>query len=164
MRQAIKHYHPDIICLQEHWLFNFEQSELSSIHPQYDVMAKSVDDLDPISPIQRPRGYGGMCIMWKKDMPVTPMPDGSSCTQVVQVGNGITIINTYLPCQGKYSNEQFKDEVDQITEIIKKYQQSHIILAGDMNVDIHWLRYSMHTQKWNTPSHPQEEKATIYCW
>ena len=27
--------------------------------------------------------------MWKKDIPVTPMPDGSPRTQVVQVGKGI---------------------------------------------------------------------------
>ena len=130
-------YKPDILCIQEHWLFNFEQNEIVEIHPQYEVMVKSIDDIDPISPKQRPRGYGGISIMWKKEIPVETMPDGSLRTQVVQIGNQLTLINTYMPCRGKYTTEDFRDEVDQVSEICQKYKHTNIILAGDMNVDIH---------------------------
>ena len=137
IRDVIEQHNPDIICVQEHWLFNFEQNKMSEIHPLYDATTKSVDDNDPISPKQRPRGYGGVSILWKKDLPVTVMPDGSNRTMVIQIGNAKTLVNTYLPCRGTYSTEDFKDEVDQIAEICFKYQQTDIFLAGDMNVDVH---------------------------
>ena len=58
IREVISKYNPDIICIQEHWLFNFEQNEADTIHPMYYAVLKRVDDIDPISPRQRPRGYG----------------------------------------------------------------------------------------------------------
>ena len=65
------------------------------------------------------------------------MQDGSNRTQVIQIGSSTALINSYLPCRGKYSKEEFKNEVDQIQEIIHKYRSGQIILVGDMNVDIH---------------------------
>ena len=48
--------HRPIICLQEHWLFDFESSILSAVSERHNVFSVSVDMDDPISPIQRPHG------------------------------------------------------------------------------------------------------------
>lgn len=56
----------DILLLQEHWLFNFEQEILKQSHTDVSVFTRHVDDFDPISPISRPRRYGGIAFVYKK--------------------------------------------------------------------------------------------------
>ena len=56
----------DILAVQEHWLFNFEQQKLYDIDKNFTFAAKSVDDIDTISPFQKPRGYGGVAVFWRK--------------------------------------------------------------------------------------------------
>jgi hypothetical protein len=124
-----------VICIQEHWLFNFEQSNIENVHPDYNFAAKSTDDMDPIPEVQRPRGFGGVCTLWRKDLQGLPIPDGTERTLVVQV-EGVTVINTYLPCRGKYTDEEVKDEIDQINEVCAKFQETKIVLAGDLNIDL----------------------------
>lgn len=121
--------------MQEHWLFNFEQNYLSTIHPDYDFIAKSVDDEDKIPATQRPRGYGGVGILWRKSIPAKKLPDGSVRTIVLQISK-FTLVNTYLPCRGTYANQEFQDELEQLSEICTKFKHTSIILTGDMNVDI----------------------------
>ncbi|CAG2187165.1 unnamed protein product [Mytilus edulis] len=53
-----------VICLQEHWLFNFEQNLLGKSIQGINYKIRSVDDNNPISPIQKPRGYGGTAVVW----------------------------------------------------------------------------------------------------
>ena len=69
----------DILAVQEHWLFNFEQQKLYDIDKNFTLAAKSVDDNDTISPFQKPRGYGGVAVFWRKslDRYIKPLPDGS---------------------------------------------------------------------------------------
>jgi hypothetical protein len=39
---------------------------LDELHVKYTGVGKSVDNNEPIAPIQMPRGYGGTAIVWKK--------------------------------------------------------------------------------------------------
>ena len=137
IREIIDQLKPDVIILQEHWLFQFEEKYLNTIHPQYNYSSRHVDDDDPIPAKQRPRGYGGICILWRKDLSIEKLDEGSSRIQLVKLGESTILVNSYLPCRGKYSNEEFKDEIDQIEEILHKYKDASIIIAGDMNVDIY---------------------------
>lgn len=50
-----------VICLQEHWLFNFEQNLAEKMTSNLKFKIKSVDDKNPIPSTQKPRGYGGYC-------------------------------------------------------------------------------------------------------
>ena len=75
--------------------------------------------------------------MWRKGLPVSILPDGNERTQVILIGKSTVCINTYLPCRGSYTLEEYKDEVDQINEICLKYKHFNIYLTGDMNVDVH---------------------------
>ena len=47
-------------------------------------MARYDDDEDPISPLLKPRGKGGIMIMWKKDLDpyITSLADGSTRVQL----------------------------------------------------------------------------------
>ena len=136
LRKLIEDHRPHIICLQEHWLFNFEKDSISSLHPNYNFSAKSTDDAEPIPSKQRPRGYGGVATLWHKDLPVVCHPDGSERTLVIQVGD-YTVINTYLPCRGGPTIDEFCDEMAQLEEVCSKFAPlSTLILAGDLNVDL----------------------------
>ena len=58
--------HVDIYLLQEHWLLDCQRHLLNEISDRFSGVGKAVDSIDPIPPIQMPRGYGGTAILWKK--------------------------------------------------------------------------------------------------
>ena len=58
----------DIIFLQEHWLFDCKLHKPNEICGNRYGKGKAVDTGDPILPLQMPHGYGGMVILWRKDI------------------------------------------------------------------------------------------------
>ncbi|CAC5387057.1 unnamed protein product [Mytilus coruscus] len=118
----------DLCCLQEHWLFKPEQHLLHDIDTNMIVTAKSIDDENPeLSMIAR-RGYGGVAILWKKEMDdkISVMVDGSNRIQVIQMETDNTplcLINVYMPSDNKDMDNEYKDTLAQMTEIIKKIQE-----------------------------------------
>ena len=136
----------DIICVQEHWLYNFKQQTHDKFCEgnNFEVYMKSVDDSDPISPLQRPRGKGGVATMWRSSISrnVTKLPDGSErvCVLRCDTEEGpVSIVNVYMPCRGYSSSEQMFNEIlDEVREIVIKYSiDSRVILLGDMNASLH---------------------------
>ena len=94
-----------------------------------------MDTGDPILPVQMPRGYGGVAILWKKavDHLVKGIPDGSNRIQCIEVQaqQPILVIAVYMPCKGLHDNtDDFEDNLAQLHEIIQKYKNSHQILLG----------------------------------
>ena len=71
----------DIVCIQEHWLYNFEKHNLEHFCNDrgIDCFLKCCDDADPLSPLLRPRGKGGTDILWRKAISrnIKVLPDGS---------------------------------------------------------------------------------------
>lgn len=134
----------DVIAIQEHWLFNYEQKVLNDIDPFFNSWSRSVDDLQPISPFQKPRGYGGTAFLWRKDLDdvVKELPDGNEriiCIEVTTTSVKLCLICTYMPCRGGGVNceSEFQEALDILHEIYTKYQDSHsIILMGDLNGSI----------------------------
>lgn len=132
----------DLLAIQEHWLFNFEQQKLHNIDTKFVAAAKSVDDDNLVSPFQKPRGYGGVAFLWKKsiDNNITLLPDGSERVICLELNTDPTpccLINGYLPCRGSYSNDDYKATLDEIEEIILKYCDTHMILImGDLNASL----------------------------
>ena len=137
------HNSVDIFLLQEHWLFDFELSELSEIYPKILGKGKAVDTDDPIPATYLPRGYGGVAILWKKELDkfIKHLPDGSNRIQCIRIeaNKPIIIISVYFPTKSSSdSYESFCDCLDQLHEIIMKYGSSHdIIIGGDLNEDIY---------------------------
>ena len=55
----------NIICLQEHWLWDFEKNDISKLLPKFNYFIRSVDSDFPRTHYVRSRGYGGILIAWK---------------------------------------------------------------------------------------------------
>ncbi|MEW8547545.1 MAG: endonuclease/exonuclease/phosphatase family protein, partial [Candidatus Thiodiazotropha sp.] len=129
----------DIILLQEHWLYDCQLHKLNELNILYNGKGKAVDSSDPIPPIQMPRGYGGVGILWKKDIDhlVTVFPDGGERIQCLELKAEIPklIISIYLPCKGATDNyAEFTDCIDQLNEVVLKYKETHeILIGGDFN-------------------------------
>ena len=90
-----------------------------------------------------PRGYGGVGILWKKqiDHRIRTCQDGGNRIQCVEVkeNSPLLLISVYMPCRGLSENlEDFNECLDQLNEIIQKYMSTHIIfIGGDWNEDIY---------------------------
>ena len=134
----------DIICIQEHWLFDFEKCKLESFNGCHSIV-KCVDRNDPISPYQRVRGYGGSAIMWKDKLHkyITSTDEGRNRLAIIIIHQNqlqpICIISAYMPSKGnKTYNSEYMETLDQIEEVLIKYGNTHhILLCGDMNASLH---------------------------
>lgn len=132
----------DLYLIQEHWLFDCQLDLLNELHNDYIGIGKAIDSNDPIPPIQMPRGYGGVAILWRKELDslITPKKIGNERIQCVEIeGNPNTlVVSLYLPCRG--SNNHFSELcecMDQLHEILETYESTHhIIIGGDFNENI----------------------------
>lgn len=104
------------------------------------------------------RGYGGVAILWTKsiDQLVNIISDGNSRIQCIEIktANPLLYVSTYQ--QTKVENDRFEEYsecIDQLYEIIKKFQSSHeIVIGGDFNEDI---------SKGNNSRRPNKLKSLI---
>ena len=53
------------LLVQEHWLLHYQLSLLNDFSMDILGCGKAVDSDNPIPPIQKPRGYGGVAFLWK---------------------------------------------------------------------------------------------------
>lgn len=128
----------DICCVQEHWLFQFQLDMLNEIDSNFQSHAKAVDERDPISPLQVPRGYGGNAILLRKnwDLKTSLRKDGSDRIVVLEIEAipSICIISAYLPCRGNTSRERFTEVLQEVEELLHKYSSNHaVFICGDLN-------------------------------
>ncbi|CAC5394077.1 unnamed protein product [Mytilus coruscus] len=131
----------DIYLLQEHWLFDCQLNMLNEIHSKYIGIGKSVDSDDPLPPIQMPRGYGGVAILWRKELDplISPLKAGNSRIQCIELEGdpNIIIVSLYLPCKGPTnSTQELLECIDQLNECVCTYSSTHQIIIGDFNEDI----------------------------
>lgn len=61
----------DFLAIQEHWLFNFQLQELEKKFSSHLAHSKAADDDNPLPPSQKPRGYGGVAILYRNNLDVT---------------------------------------------------------------------------------------------
>ena len=106
-----------ILCLQEHWLFDFETHFLNGLSNCHSYHSKSVDAGDPISPLQRPRGCGGVAIIWPSDWDskVERCHDGGVHIVAITIKcnpRNLCVINTYMPTRGTDSIKDYEDCLD----------------------------------------------------
>ena len=132
----------NILCLQEHWLWHYEQQDTAKFLKDYNFTIRSSDCNFPKTHHVRSRGYGGILIAWKHDLDsnVRPLNDGNERMVVVEIDcltRPICLINCYMPTFG-YSDtsEKFQDNLDLLDVIIQKYYESHqIILVTSLKDD-----------------------------
>jgi len=133
----------DICLIQEHWLFNCQLHLLNELHEDLIGIGKSVDDNDPIQPVNMPRGHGGVAIIWKKELDslVNIIDLGNNriqCIELLTPATKLLLISVYMPCKGSASqNLEFQECIDLLHEITQTFNNSHtILIGGDFNENI----------------------------
>ena len=137
----------DFLVIQEHCFFYFEKHVIFDYLKDYDGQMVSVDHNDPISPLQRPRGYGGVDIVRKKKLAgiVRQLPDKTPKITAISIKvsgpKDICLIGAYFPSRGiKGCETDYQATLDQIRKIIEKYSPYHdIIICADFNTDLYNL-------------------------
>ena len=56
----------DIVCLQEHWLWDFEKNWFKNEFMDIESFVRCHDSNDNISNFNVPRGRAGIAILWNK--------------------------------------------------------------------------------------------------
>ena len=133
----------DVVLVQEHWYFDCQLDRISTVSDRYSGCGKAVDTGNPILPVQMPRGYGGVAILWSKELDhlVVKLPDGGNRIQCIALHGKkpLLLVSVYMPCKGlKGNEEEYKDCLAQLGEIFLKYSSSHMVMiGGDFNEDIY---------------------------
>ena len=55
----------------------------------------------------------------------------------------VLISNVYMPCDKNIDNEEYIEVFNVISQVLYKYNPSHIVIGGDFNV--HFSRSSLYT-------------------
>ncbi|MEW8546334.1 MAG: reverse transcriptase family protein, partial [Candidatus Thiodiazotropha sp.] len=135
----------DILAIQEHWLFNFQLQDLEKTFCTHSVYSKAVDDDNPLPPTQKPRGYGGVAILYSKNLNYTvkKLPTGGNRIVAVEVLSAppLCICGVYMPSRNSKTNssdkENYEQCLDQLVEILNTFCSTHVILIlGDMNASL----------------------------
>ena len=102
----------DILFLQETWLFNFQLPLLQEYFSSHISCGKAVDDENPLPPTQKPRGYGGVACMVRKDLDIRYKFHSNGGNRImileVQTEPPLCIIGVYMPVRGTTKNRTFK--------------------------------------------------------
>ena len=70
----------EILFIQEHWLFKFEENEYTTLIPNTDHYVRFIDEDSPINHSEHIRGYDGVAILWHPNLTpcIRPLPDGTN--------------------------------------------------------------------------------------
>jgi exonuclease III len=90
-----------------------------------------------------PRGYGGVAILWKKDIDnmIKPIDLGSERIQCVEIkencNSNILLIAVYLPVKESTNHlAEYQEAINQLYELHQKYDETNnSIIGGDINED-----------------------------
>ena len=121
----------DIVCIQEHWLWEFQSHEISKLGAEKDFIIRCSDYLDPISGVNLPRGKGGVCrILWPKawSSKVKRLNEGNERIVAIEITcnnqEKLCLINTYMPTNNSSVNSHMDyseclDTIHQVREVAK---------------------------------------------
>ena len=128
----------DILFLQETWLLNFQLPLLQEYFSSHISCGKAVDDENPLPPTQKPRGYGGVACMVRRDLDIRYKFHSNGGNRImileVQTEPPLCIIGVYMPVRDTTKKQDFQEILDEIQEIILTFRSSHVLfLVGDMN-------------------------------
>ena len=112
----------DILAIQEHWLFNFQLPDLEKSFPSHFVYSKAVDDNNPLPPTQKPRGYGGVALLYNKNLNHTMKKVAVGCNRIsaveVLTDPPLCVCCVYMPSRISKSNspdhESYQLCIDQL--------------------------------------------------
>ena len=128
----------DIGFIQEHWILKYRQDIIRDIWEDYESVVASVDEEHPYSPLQPPRGFGGVAVVWKKSLtrlakPVLKTPSIAAVELTIE-GGPLLVVSVYMPCRGySDSDMQFRRVLDQLHQLLEDNVNTPTIIGGDWN-------------------------------
>ena len=147
-----KHFHKDgdkfefvnslfskiqFLLLQETWLYESEFKKLLNIGNNSEHIATSAMNQ---SKHRIGRKFGGTAIVWessiKGKITKIDLQHERICALLFTKDQySILIANVYMPCDTHTGDEEYTNILNVISQCLYKYNPSHIIIGGDMNVD-----------------------------
>ncbi|CAC5400430.1 unnamed protein product [Mytilus coruscus] len=166
----------DIICIQEHWLYEFQKQSLCNVLPNMDMFIRCSDTYEEISNFNRPRGKGGVAIAWKRFLTpsISEIPSGNNRIIAIELKSPmkICIICVYMPTNNSgESYLEYTECLNVISSILSMYSVSHrIVIVGDCNGTLKPPRkYNKHdfflqafVHEMNLQSHRSEESTFFH--
>ena len=128
----------NIICLQEHWLWDFQKNWIQNNFNDFKSFVRCHDSNDPITNFNVPRGQSGVAILWSNKLAdrITCLDVGNERVMAIELDAEIKIciINVYLPTNKSDSEYRYRECLDVLHDIIQRYELTHkILLCGDLN-------------------------------
>ena len=126
----------DILVLQEHWLWPFQEDLLKDISQEFRFCSVFDSRLNPESQLRK--GCGGVCILWKKGLSTSPLSSVTSdrfCGIQVSTPLGITIsvIGVYMP-SSDVSHEVYVSYLNDIDSLLSSLPTDNpVLVIGDLN-------------------------------
>ena len=138
-----------IICIQEHWLWEFQKHWLDENIPDLQIYSRCHDSNDNIQSFNIPRGRSGVAIMWQNCISdkLSKLDVGNERVIAIEVNlnTKLCIINAYMPTNKSDSEFGYRECLDVIHDIIRRYEPSHtIVLCGDLNGTLLETRNNKH--------------------
>ena len=133
----------DVIIICEHWLWPFELHKLDEFNHQYRGFGKSDPRLSETSDTSM-RACGGVGILWRKSLGVTPITDIQSdriCGVRIKRSNGedqswLSILGVYLP-RLDLGIELYHESLVELEKVVSVSEQlGPVIIAGDFNAHL----------------------------
>lgn len=130
----------DIIALQEHWLLPGDIDLLGQVHPDFDYHGLSAVDASEGTLKGRP--YGGVAILWRRNMFPSVASIQCDSTRVVAVriscGAGpatraFIVMSIYMPCDVSENIPLFTECLGKISAVTSMSDVESVIALGDFN-------------------------------
>ena len=127
-----------IICIQEHWLHDYEQSTIENLIPIYSTFVRCWDINEKVTNFKARQGKGGVAIMWPKQWTqyIKWLDDGNERVIGIEVkaSPNSVFINVYMPTKEINSQSNFHKHLAILHDMIARYRQlGTVIVCGDMN-------------------------------
>ncbi|MCG8113322.1 MAG: endonuclease/exonuclease/phosphatase family protein, partial [Candidatus Thiodiazotropha taylori] len=139
----------EIVCIQEHWLWEFQKNWFEDNIENFQFLARCHDSNENLSNFNIPRGRSGVAILWKNDISnkVSKLDVGNERIVAVELNfdTKICLINVYMPTNKADSQYGYRECLDNLFDIIRRFETSHIIvLCGDLNGSLLQTRNNKH--------------------
>ena len=130
-----------IIGIQEHWLWTAELNALDTLSPDWAWHAHAADHSECISLYQRPRGWGGVALLWHNSIKAKKLNQGNErivCITIDTDTKPTLIVCVYMPSPGYNSSvKDYRESLDHLAAICEEFTKDHdIIILGDMNASL----------------------------
>jgi hypothetical protein len=137
IKDIIKTLSPDVIMVQEHWLYSSNLSKLNDISSEYFYFGSSaMDDCVSVGPFYG-RPFGGTAIMIKKTLtPCTANVVSCDRFSAIKIANWL-MVSVYMPCSGTDNRQSlYVDILQEIQALLYTYPDCDYLIGGDFNVNL----------------------------